>query len=99
MTGIRQPLSSALIIAMSLVVATAGRADDWPQWRGPNRDGAESPHCPSPPTAERSPAPERTTRSGCGKWRRRNRALATADSTPQALLWCPPDFLRHHLAY
>jgi len=27
-------------MALSLVLPTALHADDWPQWRGPQRDGA-----------------------------------------------------------
>jgi len=26
-------------VAVSLLLGTSGRAEDWPQWRGPNRDG------------------------------------------------------------
>src|SRR5262245_54423606 len=29
----------SLAIALTLVAATAARADDWPQWGGPRRDG------------------------------------------------------------
>src|SRR5262245_19865494 len=27
------------VVVMGLLSSPAGRADDWPQWRGPNRDG------------------------------------------------------------
>jgi outer membrane protein assembly factor BamB len=27
-------------VGLSLLLPVAARADDWPQWRGPNRDGA-----------------------------------------------------------
>jgi outer membrane protein assembly factor BamB len=40
MTGIRPSSLNALTLALSLLAATAVRADDWPQWRGPHRDGA-----------------------------------------------------------
>ena len=33
----RDRLATALLVALILTVAV--RADDWPQWRGPNRDG------------------------------------------------------------
>lgn len=39
MTGIRQTSLTALTLAMPLLLAAGVRADDWPQWRGPHRDG------------------------------------------------------------
>ncbi len=39
MTAPRLLCSHALTVAVSLLAAAAVRADDWPQWRGPNRDG------------------------------------------------------------
>jgi outer membrane protein assembly factor BamB len=39
MTALRLLCPHALAIAVSLLAAAAVRADDWPQWRGPNRDG------------------------------------------------------------
>ena len=30
---------SGVLISLPLLLAAATRADDWPQWRGPNRDG------------------------------------------------------------
>jgi outer membrane protein assembly factor BamB len=39
MPGIRHSFPKALTIAVLLLAAMAVRADDWPQWRGPNRDG------------------------------------------------------------
>src|SRR5262245_7535132 len=38
-TGIRHSFPTTLTVAAGLLAATAVRADDWPQWRGPNRDG------------------------------------------------------------
>ncbi len=39
----RSPLRAALALTLALCAAAAGRSpargDDWPQWRGPNRDG------------------------------------------------------------
>jgi sialidase-1 len=32
-------IGRAAVIALPLLLAAVGRADDWPQWRGPNRDG------------------------------------------------------------
>jgi outer membrane protein assembly factor BamB len=39
MTSIRHSFLKALTVAVSLLASMAVRADDWPQWRGPNRDG------------------------------------------------------------
>ncbi len=33
------PIHSVLIVGLLLLLADASRADDWPQWREPNRDG------------------------------------------------------------
>jgi len=33
------PVLSVVILGLLLLWADASRADDWPQWRGPNRDG------------------------------------------------------------
>ena len=33
------PILSVIIVGLLLLLADATRADDWPQWRGPNRDG------------------------------------------------------------
>ena len=33
------PILSVIILGLLLLLADASRADDWPQWRGPNRDG------------------------------------------------------------
>jgi len=30
---------AAVVVAAAVLLAAAGLADDWPQWRGPNRDG------------------------------------------------------------
>lgn len=32
-------LGPPLVVTLALLIAIPGRADDWPQWRGPNRDG------------------------------------------------------------
>jgi WD40 repeat protein len=39
MTGVGYLFRIALTLAVSLLAAMSVRADDWPQWRGPNRDG------------------------------------------------------------
>src|SRR3954469_24822805 len=36
--GTRQ-IGLPLLVALALLIAMPIRADDWPQWRGPNRDG------------------------------------------------------------
>ena len=35
----RTSTTASLIVALSLLIATTAFAQDWPQWRGPNRDG------------------------------------------------------------
>ena len=41
MTGKRSVVIGVLMVAgLTSVVKTQNRAADWPQWRGPNRDGA-----------------------------------------------------------
>ena len=30
---------TAAVLSLALLAGTAVRADDWPQWRGPSRDG------------------------------------------------------------
>jgi hypothetical protein len=36
--GVRAPFPR-FILRLALVLAASARADDWPQWREPNRDG------------------------------------------------------------
>ena len=36
----KSPLERAIVAALVIVSAAALTAQDWPQWRGPNRDGA-----------------------------------------------------------
>src|SRR5262245_37472862 len=39
MTGTRHSFSAVSLAAALTLLATAARGEDWPQWRGPNRDG------------------------------------------------------------
>ncbi len=41
-------LSAGLTLALFLMMSTGGMADDWPQWRGANRDGKASGFKPPP---------------------------------------------------
>src|SRR6266576_3734264 len=36
-------LSRIMTVSAMLFFATTAQAQDWPQWRGPNRDGASAP--------------------------------------------------------
>jgi outer membrane protein assembly factor BamB len=36
---VSRSVQQALMLAVAALAAGAGQADDWPQWRGPNRDG------------------------------------------------------------
>src|SRR5260221_422631 len=36
----RKSFSTAVALGLSVLLCFTARADDWPQWRGPNRDGA-----------------------------------------------------------
>src|SRR5262245_51375919 len=37
--SVRASLVAAVTVGLSLLMPASLRADDWPQWRGPNRDG------------------------------------------------------------
>ncbi len=66
MAGSMKSVSTSLVLSASLAIGTAAEAMDWPQWRGPNRDGVSTETGLASSWPEGGP-PVLWTRSGIGE--------------------------------